>query len=380
MVKRFLTLLLAVCLCLPIVHAAEVRVTANAAIVMEAGTGRVLFEQNAHARLPFASTTKIMTALLSLEQPGVDVEFEVDANAIKVEGSSMGLVEGDRVTLRTLAAGMLLPSGNDAANAAAVRIAGSLPQFAHEMNDRAREIGMTNTSFETPSGLDGEHHYSTAYDLALLAREALRNPDFMDICSQYRMRVSFGNPPYERWLVNHNRLLNYYEHTTGMKTGFTRRAGRCLVTTAQKDGVTLIVVTLNSPDDWNTHENLYERFFPYFQSADIAAEVGRLYIPVTGGAQENLPLMIKNSFTVALPVDGDYNMSYKLSSPRFLYAPIEAGHLVGHIDITLDDQHIATLDLVAAKDIPLLHPYEPKQVTIFTRIKQALDNIFARFN
>ena len=148
-------------------------VGAKAAVVMEAQTGELLFSQNPHKKLPMASTTKIMTALLTLEQPNLDQEFVVDPAAIRVEGSSMGLQEGDTVTLRALAGGMLTASGNDAAGAAAVRISGSKDAFAREMNRRAADLGMKDTHFVTPSGLDAEEHYSTAFDMALLGRAAL---------------------------------------------------------------------------------------------------------------------------------------------------------------------------------------------------------------
>lgn len=148
----------------------------------------------------------------------------------------MGLKEGDTVTLRTLAHGMLLPSGNDAANAAAVRIAGSKDAFAELMNEKARELGLEDTHYVTPSGLDADGHYSSAYDLAILAAYALENPDFREICCKESAKVEFGNPPYGRWLKNHNKLLNLYPYAIGVKTGYTDDAKRCLVTAAQKDG------------------------------------------------------------------------------------------------------------------------------------------------
>lgn len=164
-----------------------------------------------------ASTTKIMTTLLCLESGGLDDQFVVDGEAIKVEGSSMGLTEGDVVTKRALCYGMMLPSGNDAANATAVKLGGSIENFADMMNERAEKIGMTRTCFVTPSGLEGEGHGSSAYDMALLAREALRNPDFAEICSQKKAKVEFGNPPYERWLTNSNKLLDMYQGVKGVK-------------------------------------------------------------------------------------------------------------------------------------------------------------------
>ena len=331
-------------------------VGADAAIVMEVKTGRVLFAQNADERLPFASTTKIMTALLALEQPDLDAVFVVDTAAIQVEGSSMGLVEGDRASLRSLATGMLLASGNDAANAAAVRISGSIPAFVELMNQRAKAMGLQNTSFETPSGLDGENHYSTAHDLALLAREALQNDAFREISSQYKMRVSYGDPPYDRWLTNHNKLLNYYEGTYGVKTGFTKKAGRCLVSAAQQNGVELIIVTLNCPDDWNTHKSLYDRFFGELQVEDLAGAMPDVRVPVTGGTADGVAAVAYD--TAQFPVSADdAEITYDIQVQPFLYAPISAGQPVGTVHISIEGERVTTLTLIAGQNVPLKHPY-----------------------
>lgn len=329
---------------------------AKAGIVMEAMTGRVLFAQSAHARLPVASTTKILTALLTLEQPDLDTVFEVDTAAITVEGSSMGLVAGDKVTLRTLAIGMLLASGNDAANAAAVRVGGSIPAFVALMNQRVKEIGLENTSFETPSGLDGENHYSSAYDMAMITREALKNPDFAAICSQYKMRTSYGNPPYDRWLTNHNRLLSYYEGTIGVKTGFTKKAGRCLVSAARRDGVDLVCVTLDCPDDWSVHRSLYERYFGRVQIEDLSKDLPVQCVPVTGGTAASVPAIKLDVAQVPVPVD-DWEVAYKFRIQPFLYAPVSKGQYVGEADIYVDGKMMTTMQLVAQNDVPLLNEY-----------------------
>jgi D-alanyl-D-alanine carboxypeptidase/D-alanyl-D-alanine carboxypeptidase (penicillin-binding protein 5/6) len=373
--KRFLRGIgigLAVAFCAVTAHAQEdvvvqstqgatgFQVGAKAAVVMEAMTGRVLYAQNEHDRLPIASTTKIMTALLALEQQDVDAVFPVDENAIRVEGSSMGLRKGDSASLRALAAGMLLSSGNDGANATAVRIAGSLPAFAEKMNSRAKEIGMENTSFETPSGLDGDNHFSTAYDMALLAREALRNEDFLAICSQYKMRASYGNPPYERWLTNHNKLLNYYEGAIGMKTGFTKKAGRCLVSAARRDGVTLLTVTLNCPDDWTVHQSLFDRFFSELVLEDLAGHIPDLTVPVTGGTAAAVGAVEYESLPMPIPAENP-QLTCRVELPPFLYAPITAGQYLGQATIFLEGEEVATLTLTADRDVPLLHPYEEKR-------------------
>ena len=259
---------------------------ADAYIVMEATTGRVLCGQNIHERLAMASTTKIIGAMMVLEQPNLDESFTVDPDAIQVEGSSMGLQEGDSVSLYALACGMLLPSGNDAANAAGVRLYGSIEGFVQAMNQRAQELGLHNTHYVTACGLDAEGHYSTAFDLAKLTRVALQNEDFAFICSQSSMKVKFGNPPYERWLQNYNRLLELYPDCIGVKTGFTDDAGRCLVSAAERDGMTLICVTLDAQDDWNLHASLYDQCFQDYSMQPLPQPPASVTL-VGGGLQQN---------------------------------------------------------------------------------------------
>ena len=224
--RRWIGGFLAVCLTLTgmpalCVSGAEPAVSAQSCILMEAVTGEILYEKQAQEQRPMASTTKIMTTLLCLESGDLDTEFPVDTDAIHVEGSSMGLVEGDIVTKRALCYGMLLPSGNDAAGAAAVKLAGNYAAFAEQMNQKAAELGMTQTHFVTPSGLHDDQHYSTAYDMALLTAAAMQNETFREICRQPSAKVCFGNSPYERWLTNSNKLLTMDETVVGVKTGFT---------------------------------------------------------------------------------------------------------------------------------------------------------------
>jgi len=333
---------------------AGMEVGAKAAVVMEAQTGRVLFAQSENERLPIASTTKIMTALLALEQSDIDAIFEVDACAVHVEGTSMGLLEGDMASLRVLAAGMLLSSGNDAANVTAVRISGSLPDFSAEMNRRAQDIGMLNTSFITPSGLDADGHYSTAYDMALLAREALANNDFADICSQYRLRVSYGNPPYNRWLQNHNKLLGYYDGTFGVKTGFTKKSGRCLVSAARRGGIELICVTLGAPDDWNIHRGLYDRFFSELTLRDLAEKMPDIKVPVVGGKESSVAAVRFQDAAIPVFARGG-DVSFEIAVYPFVYAPVRQGQYMGEARILLDGERVITLSLMAGRDVGLLH-------------------------
>ena len=313
-----------------------------------------------------------MTALLTLEQPGLDVMFEADENAIQVEGSSMGLRVGDMVSLRTLAAGMLLPSGNDAANAAAVRVAGSIPEFVMMMNRRAAQLGLSDTNFETPSGLDGQNHYTTAKDLALLARAALQNEDFRAICSQSAMKVSFGNPPADRWLTNHNRLLKEYEGCIGVKTGFTKKAGRCLVSAAERDGLTLICVTLNAPDDWADHKALLDAAFAALSPAE-EPEIPQT-VPVAGGTAEAVPLKPGGDETLFLTEEESSLLETEILLPKFLYAPVTAGQEAGEIRYLLDGEPIYTRPLLAAENVDILE----KEPGFWERVAQWWKNLFDR--
>ena len=194
----------------------ELALSARAAILMTSDTLEVVYAKNEHERLPMASTTKIMSALLALEYKSPDEAVTVTKEAVSVEGTSMGLLPGDCVSVKTLVCGMLLSSGNDAANVAAYAVSGGLDEFTALMNQRAKELNMNDTSFETPSGLDSENHYSTAYDMALLGAEAIKNPEFLSICSKKSMSVSYGNPPYRRTVTNHNRLLTIDEDCIGI--------------------------------------------------------------------------------------------------------------------------------------------------------------------
>ena len=336
------------------VMAGDLEVNAEAAVVMDADSGRLLYAQNPDKRLANASTTKIMTALLTLEQPDQDRYLTVDSDAIQVEGTTMGLQPGDSVTLHQLAAGMLLPSGNDAANAAAVEIAGSEEAFVRLMNQRAAELGLENTQYRNPSGLDAEGHYSSARDLATLAAHALENEDFADIVSKQEIRMAFGNPPYNRSLYTTNKLLERYPYAIGVKTGYTDDAGLCLVTAAEKDGTRLIIVTLNGKDDVNTHMRLYEHFFPLLARVDLSGFTEGLSVPVTGGTRDSVAAVPAAEPEAAL-LEREYDeLTREVELPRFVYAPVQAGQVLGEIRLLSGDKVVWQSALVADSDVPAL--------------------------
>ena len=252
--KRLLAAAAALLLCLNILPTAHgIGTSAGSAILMEAESGRVLYEQDAGRPRLIASVTKLMTALVALES-GHPLEEKVTVREedTRTEGSSLYLRSGEELRLETLLYGLLLQSGNDAALAVARHCGGTVENFVAEMNRRAARLGMTNSSFANPSGLNAEGHCSTARDLALLARACLKNETLAAIASTRSVTLE------GRSFVNHNKLLWRYEGCVGLKTGYTEKAGRTLVSAAERDGMTLIAVTLDDPDDWRDHAALFD--------------------------------------------------------------------------------------------------------------------------
>lgn len=351
-------------------------ISAKGYILMEASSGKILAAKEEHEKRPIASTTKIMTALLALEQDGLDDFFKVDNDAIMVEGTSMGLVKDDQVTLRTLAYGMLLSSGNDAANLAAVKISGTVEKFAQKMNERAAQIGMKDTHFVTPSGLHDEEHYSTPYDMALLAREALKNDDFVEICGQKKVKLSYGNPPYSRWLSNHNKLLDYYEGCIGMKTGYTKKAGRCLVSAAQRDGVTLICVTLNAPNDWQDHTKLLDYGFSAVKRQTVTPDLSKVTFPVVGGVKDELAVKLSGELSTVLTQEELKNATQRILKQPFCYAPVQEGDLVGRIQLVYNGNIVGEQMLVAAETVEQKQVDLSEKNSLWNQIKRFFQKLF----
>ena len=347
-------------------------ISADSYVIIEASTGTIIASDNEFEKRPMASTTKIMTTLLLLESGNLDESFMVDNEAIKVEGSSMGLCENDIVTKRALCYGMMLPSGNDAANQTAVLLAGSTEEFSTMMNERASKIGLKNTNFVTPSGLHDDNHYSTAFDMALLTREALKNEIFREICSTQSIKTSFGNPPYDRWLVNTNKLLYKYDYCIGVKTGFTDEAGRCLISAAEKDGVLLICVTLDAPDDWNDHIKLYNYGFSVTKSENIDYDFSKLSAKVAGGqissvsvAPLDVPLYTK--------INGNNNeLTSEVLIDKFIYAPVISGQKVGKINFYSNNQLVFTTALISQENCEaVVYEYQPSLLDKITAYIQS---------
>ena len=372
--KRICALILALLLLCTLIIPAnaydELTNEAKASIVIDAKSGRVLGGHNIHDHLPMASTTKIMTSLLALEREDLDEWFTVDSDAIRVEGSSMGIVEGDQVTLRALLYGMLLPSGNDAANATAVRISGNMDSFVAKMNQKAAELGLENTQFRNPSGLDAEGHFSTAYDMAQLCREAMNHEVFREICCLSKAQVEFGNPPYHRWLENYNKLLTMYPSCIGVKTGFTEAAYRCLVSAAEQDGMTLICVTLNCPDDWTVHEQLYEHYFSMLSNTDLSDSLpDTLELCNTGrnihGEQMN-EIAVRSMKELYFPLKESDVLSVEIFREPLMFAPISEGCILGEVRVSVNGEEIYYTELLAAENLSVT--IQEKEPSLIDRV------------
>ncbi|MBS4217263.1 D-alanyl-D-alanine carboxypeptidase [Bacillus sp. FJAT-49711] len=297
--------------------ATYIPVSASGAILMEKDSGRVLYEKNAHDIHSIASITKIMTALLAIESGKMNKVVTIKKEAVYTEGSSIYLQIGEKMKLEDLVYGLMLRSGNDAANAIAEYVGGSVEGFVFLMNQKAEELGMTNTKFANPHGLDdGGNHYSTAYDMALLTRYAMKNKQYKKISGTKVYKFQREDGP-QSW-INKNRLLTEkYKYCTGGKTGFTKKAGRTLVTTAEKNGTELIAVTLKASDDWNDHITMYERGFDEYPLETVVPK-GSLSINAKG--LNNKELFIKDSIIYPLSKSetNDIRLEYKLQNPNVL--------------------------------------------------------------
>ncbi len=303
-------------------------ISAKAAVVIDGHTGEILYSLNCDKRLPMASTTKIMTALLLCELvDDLSKTVVTTREMVTVEGSSMGLQAGDTVSYHDLLYGMLLASGNDAANTAAMAISGSIKDFVDVMNKRAAELGLKNTHFVTPSGLDADEHYTTAYELALIAKEALGNESFANAAASKTARLCYGNPPYNRTLKNHNKLLNMYEDIVGVKTGFTKKSGRCLVSAAQNDGKLVIAVTLNDGNDWQDHRTLLDLGFSLIKSQQFSPPLDNVNIEIASGEFATVALP-----SATLNITEGTKVTYKIDLPKIIYAPIKKGEQLGTIN------------------------------------------------
>lgn len=319
-------------------------ISAQKAILMDAETGRVIYEKDAYSRSLIASTTKIMTALVVCEQCNVLDRMRIPKEAVGIEGSSMYLKEGEVLTIQELLYGLMLQSGNDAAVALAIYCGGTVEGFVQLMNDKAYRLGLTGTNFENPNGLDSPNHYSTARDLATLTAYAMQNPIFAQTVSTKSVRVG------ERNLQNHNKLLWRVDGADGVKTGFTKAAGRILVSSARRDGRRLICVTINDGNDWADHQLLLEDGFGRYENKRIVCAGDILgERTVVGGDSDTVQLVAAEDFFFALTEQEQPQILQ--SGAEFDYAPVVQGSNAGYAYILLEEKAIGKVRLVYAQTV-----------------------------
>lgn len=345
--KRLLLFLLVLAMICPVCSGAETApaISAEAAILMDGESGRILYEKDAHTPRLIASTTKLLTALVAVEStPDLEREIEVKPE-YQAEGSSMDLKVGETLTLRELLYGLLLASGNDAALAIAGGCAGTVETFVGWMNEWAQDLGMEDSHFANPNGLDDAEHYSTAYDMALLAQAVLKNETLREMVATRSITVA------GRSLTNHNKLLWQYEGCTGMKTGYTEAAGRTLVSCAVREGQTLICVTLKDRDDWRDHAALFDYGFASFPLHPLARSgKGVRSLPVTGSLLPQVEVVTADD--VRYPLAATERVRARFTLPKTAAAPIQKGTIAGKLVFSVGEEPVGETYLLYASDVP----------------------------
>lgn len=327
----------------------NIPIAGESAIVMEKETGRILYEKNIHKKLPMASTTKIVTALLAIEKIPLDKKIKINEKAQGVEGSSIYLSAKEEIKAIDLIYGLMLRSGNDSAEAIAYEISGTIEEFADLMNKRVKEIGAKNTNFENPHGLHGDKHYTTAYDLALITREALKNPTFQEI-----VKTKFWTADREGYkhFANKNKILDMTLGGDGVKTGYTTKSGRCLVASATRNNMQLIAVTLNDYNWFDTTQQLLDEGFnmynPYklFNDNQIVTSV-----KCSQGEKSSIKVKVLNQITIPLKEGENEKLISIMDIPRTISSPIVKGQKIGRIITYLDGNLINSTQLVAAESV-----------------------------
>ena len=351
-------------------------ISAKSAILICADSGSIIFGKNEKEPLPMASTTKIMTSILAIEnlQTYGNKEVEITDDMVKVEGTSMGLAAGNIVNIDTLVQGMLLCSGNDAANAVAMAISGNLDNFVYLMNEKAHMIGMKDTKFSTPSGLDKDNHHSTAEDMAILGAYAMENEMFSSIASKKSMKVHFISPNKDVSIRNHNKLLRLYDGCIGVKTGFTKNAGRCLVSCAQRNGARLICVTLNAPNDWDDHIKMFNYGFENVSIKTLDDRDFSVSIPVKNSDVSNVVAKCELATDVCLKNDDIDKVEREVKVLEFAELPIEKGQILGNVVYSLNGKIIAENPIISTQTLDMPKKQEAKG--IFQKIAEFFGRLF----
>ncbi len=345
-------------LCSPVLAAPEL--SADSAVLICADTGEVLYDKAAGERMLIASLTKIMTAMVVLDNCPLDDQVAVDHRSAGLEGSSAYLKAGESYSVEQLLYGMLLASGNDAATALALHVSGSVSAFAALMNYKARELGLKDSSFRNPTGLDQEGHYSTAADMARLTAYCMKDPVFARIVG------TKSYPAGELFYVNHNRLLWSCQGVCGVKTGFTRAAGRALVTCALREGATYICVTLRAPDDWQDHRSMYDWAERSYDYVTVLSRADTVALPLVSGKSGYVRVCPAEDLSVLVPAGEQWELSLQL--PDFVFAGVRAGERAGCASVVRDGREIARTDMLYCEDAEIDRGLKLTPAERFSRI------------
>ncbi len=335
-----------------------VEIWAQSAALCEVETGRILFAHQKDVPLPMASTTKIMTAAIAIEYGDMDKTVTIGKDAVGIEGSSVYLMEGERFTQRELLYALLLESGNDAAVALAIAVAGDTASFVELMNAKARALGLKFTCFKNPHGLSEEGHQTTAEELARITAYALKLPLFEEVVSTLSITLE-GEGHTPRYLVNHNKLLRSYKGLIGVKTGYTLAAGRCLVTAARRDGMTLVAVTLNDRKDWDDHTAMLDYGFSAFRMERLASVGECAAVPVTEGKEPSVLAVCEEDAYLCTPTDSSITRLYDIEAVK---APVKEGQIIAALKIYENGTLVREIPLRAKKDVSI------KKKGLFTKL------------
>jgi len=360
------------CYAIP-VSGALPEVSAKSAILIDTGSGDIIYEFNSRQRLPMASTTKIMTSLVAIESGfPLDKIITITKNMTGAEGSSIYLYENERFTLHDLLYALLLNSANDAAEAIAIGIAGSIEKFADMMNEKVIELNLKDTNFTNPHGLDSDMHYTTAYDLAKISAYALENEIFTEITDEQKHIIypknadGTDNKAGARFLNNHNKMLKLYKDAIGVKTGFTKHSGRCLVSAAERNGTQLVAVTLNASDDWNDHIEMLNYGFENYKSVELCRESEYQFnVNIVNGCKNIMKCENITVESASLPKNiSREDIIYKTELPQFIYAPVKKGDVIGKMVFMYKERIVGNAVIVSCEDIEINTPKK----NIFSKI------------
>ena len=327
-------------------------ITAQSAVLIEAETGRVLYEKNAQNKMPMASTTKIMTALLAIENGDLGDTVEVSSNASGTEGSSIWLEVGEHMTLEDMLYGLMLASGNDAAVAVAEHIASDVQRFAGLMNQKAKEIGAVNTNFVNPNGLHDELHYTTAYDLGIISAYAMQNPVFREIVDTEYKEISWEGHKWNRVVKNKNKILWLYEGCNGIKTGYTKNAGRCLCSSAKRGDLQVVAVVLNAGDMFGDSMQLLDYAFEnYSMETLVEADAYVGTVNIDNGVYDTIDVYTEEEIRYPLSIDEKSNVKIKTYLEKDIKAPVVRGQTLGRVDVWIGGEKLSETVLKADRTI-----------------------------